>query len=163
MSQENVELIVRALEAYRAGGFAAGRGFLHPDFEMVRAGVQFTEAGTYRGYDAASESMLDYIGTFEDYRAEPEEFIDAGDHVVVAQTELGRARDSSVELREIVALLVQCGGRSFEPAPDGRRIHSGYVPHRSAGVCTGASHNSVSSSSSSSSVIDAPAISRLVM
>ena len=27
-------------------------------------------------------------------------FIDAGDHVVVAQTELGRARSSSVELRE---------------------------------------------------------------
>ena len=100
MSRENVEVIVRALEAYRSGGFAAGRRFLHPDFEMVRAGAQFTESGTYRGYDAASESMIDYIGAFEDYRAEPEEFIDAGDHVVVAQTELGRARSSSVELRE---------------------------------------------------------------
>ncbi|HWX97883.1 MAG TPA: nuclear transport factor 2 family protein [Solirubrobacteraceae bacterium] len=100
MSQENVEVIVRALEAYRAGGFAAGRGFLHPDFEMVRAGVHFTESGTYRGYDAASQSMLDYIDVFEGYRAEPEELIDAGDHVVLAQAEIGRARSSSVELRE---------------------------------------------------------------
>jgi ketosteroid isomerase-like protein len=100
MSQENVEVIKRALEAYRAGGFAAGRDFLHPDFELVRAGSQFTESGTYRGYDAASRSMLDYIGAFEEYRAEPEEFIDAGEHVVVAQTELARARTSSVELRE---------------------------------------------------------------
>lgn len=93
-------MIVRALEAYRAGGFAAGRGFLHPDFEMVRAGVHFTESGTYRGYDAASQSMLDYIDVFEGYRAEPEELIDAGDHVVLAQAEIGRARSSSVELRE---------------------------------------------------------------
>jgi len=93
-------VIVRALEAYRAGGFAAGRGFLHPDFEMVRAGVHFTESGTYRGYDAASQSMLDYIDVFEGYRAEPEELIDAGDHVVLAQAEIGRARSSSVELRE---------------------------------------------------------------
>jgi ketosteroid isomerase-like protein len=100
MSQENVDVIIRALEAYRVGGFAAGLGFLHPDFEMVRAGVHFTESGTYRGYDAASESMLDYIGAFEDYRAEPEEVIDAGDHVVVAQTESGRPRTGSVELRE---------------------------------------------------------------
>jgi ketosteroid isomerase-like protein len=100
MSQENVEVIMRAMEAYRAGGFAAGRDYLHPNFEMVRAGVQFTESGTYRGYEAASESMLDYIGAFDEYRAEPEEYIDAGDHVVVAQTELGRARRSSVELSE---------------------------------------------------------------
>src|SRR6478752_1950219 len=100
MWQENVELVIRAMEAYRAGGFAADRGFLHPDFEMVRAGIQFTESGTYRGYEAASESMTDYMGAFDDYRTEPEEFIDAGDHVVVAQTELGRARSSSVELRE---------------------------------------------------------------
>ena len=100
MSRENVELVVRAMDAYRAGGFAAGREFLHPDFEMVRAGIHFTESGTYRGYDAASESMMDYIGAFEDYQTEPEEFIDAGDRVVVAQTELGRARSSSVQLRE---------------------------------------------------------------
>ena len=58
MSRENVELVVRAMDAYRAGGFAAGREFLHPDFEMVRAGIHFTECGTYRGYDAASESMM---------------------------------------------------------------------------------------------------------
>ena len=100
MSHENVEVIIQALEAYRAGGFAAGRAFLHPDFELVRSGFHFTESGTYRGYEAASESMMDYIGAFDDYRAEPEEFIDAGDHVVVAQTELGRARSSRVELRE---------------------------------------------------------------
>jgi ketosteroid isomerase-like protein len=73
---------------------------LHPDFEMVRAGMQFPESGTYRGYEAAMKSMRDFMGAFEDYRADPEEFIDAGDNVVVAQREVGRARTSSVELRE---------------------------------------------------------------
>jgi ketosteroid isomerase-like protein len=100
MSQLNVDVIVRAVQAYREGGFAAVRDFLHPEFEMVRAGTHFTESGTYRGYDAATESMQDYMGVFESYRTEPEEFIDAGEHVVFAQTEVGRPRSSSVELSE---------------------------------------------------------------
>jgi ketosteroid isomerase-like protein len=100
MSQENVEVVRRAWEAYREGGFAAGRDFLHRDFEMVRSGTAYPESGTYRGYEAAMNSMQDYRGAFEDHRTEPEEFIDAGDHVVVAQSERGRARSSSVELQE---------------------------------------------------------------
>ncbi len=112
MSQENVEIVQRAWEAFREGGFAAVRGLMHPDFEMVRSGVQFTESGTYRGYAAAMESMQDYMGAFENHRTEPEEFIDAGDQVVVAQSERGRARSSSVELRETwYAVCTLCEGR----------------------------------------------------
>ena len=99
MSLENVEIVRRTWEAYREGGFAAARRFLHPDFEMVRTGIQFTESGTYRG-DEAAKSMQDWMSAFQDYRVEPEEFIDAGDRVVVAQREFGRARTSSAELRE---------------------------------------------------------------
>jgi ketosteroid isomerase-like protein len=99
MSQENVEIVKRTWEAFREGGFPAVRGLVHRDFEMVRSGIQFTESGTYRG-DAAMESMQDYMGAFEDHSTEPEEFIDAGNMVVVAQRERGRARASSVELRE---------------------------------------------------------------
>ena len=91
---------MRAWEAFREGGFASVRRLLHPDFELVRSGIQFTESGTYRGYEAAMRSMQDYMGAFEDHRTEPEEFIDAGDRVVVAQSERGRARSSSVELHE---------------------------------------------------------------
>lgn len=100
MSQENVEIARRAWEAFRVGGFPAVRGLLHSDFEMVRTGIQFTESGTYRGYEAAMESMQDFTGAFDDHVAEPEEFIDAGDMVVVAQRERSRARASSVELLE---------------------------------------------------------------
>jgi len=99
MSLENVEVVRRAWEAYREGGLEAGRRFMHPDFEMVRSGIQFTESGTYRG-DQAGESMQDWISAFDDYRVEHEEFIDAGDRVVVAQSEFGRARSSNVELQE---------------------------------------------------------------
>ena len=100
MSQESVEIVKRALEAFREGDFAAVRGLLHRDFEMVRSGIQFTESGTYRGYEAAMESMQDYMGAFDDYRTEPDEFIDAGSMIVVAQRERARGRASSVELRE---------------------------------------------------------------
>ena len=77
--------------------------------------------------------------------------------------------DRSVELRQVVTLLTDRGGRFLEPAPyrarvhDRLHLHRTQTPQRSAGVCTGASHSAVSSSSSASSVIETPAISRLVM
>ena len=42
-------------------------------------------------------------------------------------------------------------------------ITAAHAPQRSAGVCTGASQSEISSSSSSSTVTDAPAISSEVM
>src|ERR1700722_11177033 len=96
----NVDLVRQAWQGCRDGGFMAVRPLLHAGFEMTRSGINFPESGTYRGYEAAMSSMRDYMGAFEDHRTEPEEFIDAGDHVVVAQSEHGRARSGSVELRE---------------------------------------------------------------
>ena len=62
------------------------------------------------------------------------------------------------------------GGGLAHPGDDGGGVHDGqgrhdrlHAPQRSAGVWTGASHSAVSSSSSSSSVSDAPAISSDVM
>jgi ketosteroid isomerase-like protein len=103
MSQENVA-IVRALhEAVAEGGLDAAREFMHSDFEMSQLPLH-PGAGTYRGGRAAAESMESWIGTLDEFRWEAEEFIDAGDRVVVVVRERGRVE--AVELFSITALAL---------------------------------------------------------
>lgn len=85
------------LEAVAEGGFDAARDLMHPNFEMSQLPLH-PEAGTYRGATAAAESMEAWIGTFEEFRWEVEEFIDAADRVVVVVREQGRGRGSGVAL-----------------------------------------------------------------
>ena len=104
MSRENVEIVRRMLDAYTQGGFAAVAEFVHPDFEMRQIATHFL-GGTFRGADAA-KSMTDFTRHFEDFRADPEEFIDAGDdRVVVALRESGRPRGATVELDQLFGIV----------------------------------------------------------
>jgi ketosteroid isomerase-like protein len=58
---------------------------------------------TYRAGDVW-KAMLEFAESFEDFRAEAEEFIDAGDRVVVAVRERGRAR-GGVEFEHVFGIL----------------------------------------------------------
>jgi ketosteroid isomerase-like protein len=103
MSAENIEIVRRMLEAYAQGGFAAVSEFTHPDFEMRFMAHHPLGGRTYRAGEAG-QSMLEFAESFEDFDAEAEELVDAGDHVVVALRERGRAR-GSVELEQIFGIL----------------------------------------------------------
>ena len=82
MSQENVEIVRAVGNALAEGGFDAAGDLMHPDFEMSQLPLH-PEAGTYRGWKKAVESMQAWVETFEEFRWEADEFIDAGDRVVV--------------------------------------------------------------------------------
>jgi ketosteroid isomerase-like protein len=104
MSQENVEIVRRMHRAWTEGGFPAVAEFTHPDFEMRQMAHHFL-GGTYRGADAA-RSMTDFTLYFEDFRAEPEEFIDIGNNrVVVAIRERGRPHGATVELDQVFGVI----------------------------------------------------------
>jgi ketosteroid isomerase-like protein len=77
MSREDVETVRRFFEAYERGGLEAVRGFVHRDFEMVQL-PRHPEAGAYVGEDAA-QSVEAWRESFEGFRIETEELIDAGD------------------------------------------------------------------------------------
>jgi 2-(1,2-epoxy-1,2-dihydrophenyl)acetyl-CoA isomerase len=96
MSDQNVKLVRDLHEAVAEGGFEAARDFLHPDFQMSQLPLH-PEAGTYRGPPAV-ESMQAWMASFEEFRWEAEEFIDAGDRVVVVIRERGRGRGGGVAL-----------------------------------------------------------------
>ena len=96
MSQENVELVRELHKAVSDGGFESAGEFLHADFEMSQLPFH-PEAGIYRGR-AAAGSMEAWMSSFEGFRWEAEEFIDAGDRVVVIVRERGTARGGGVPL-----------------------------------------------------------------
>ena len=55
------------------------------------------EGGLYHGHEGVRQFFRDWLGSFETYRAQAEEVIDAGDKVVVGFRVSGRGKGSGVE------------------------------------------------------------------
>lgn len=99
MSEESIDLIRRGYEAYARGDFPAVFALLHPEVEIYQTGL-LPWGGTYRGHEQARE-FFRRLNEYTEGRPEPEEFIAAGDEVVVIGRLRGRARASgrSYDLR----------------------------------------------------------------
>jgi ketosteroid isomerase-like protein len=98
MSQQNVELVRRLFAEWEKGRFWDMTDVYAPDVEwrwsrhaaMLRSG-----SATYRGLPAIGTAMREWVSEWGLFRLTAEEFIDAGDHVVVlsmVHAELKEAR-----------------------------------------------------------------------
>ena len=90
MSQENVEIVRVALEAYNRGDWVAMLKLGAPDCELDWSRSIGPQRGVYRLNDFA---QLNIGGSFESARTEPEEIIDAGDQVITPLIGYFRGRD----------------------------------------------------------------------
>jgi ketosteroid isomerase-like protein len=97
MSQENVEIIRRSLEAFQQGGLDASLRFYDPEVTWEEAQDE-PEAETYRGHDGIRALAQKWMVPFDDLRIEPEEFIDAGEAVVMPYRFRGRERSSGTDV-----------------------------------------------------------------
>jgi ketosteroid isomerase-like protein len=94
MSQENVEIVRRFYEAISRGDYAGALARLAPD---VVYGV--LQEGPSHGPDAVRAMWDRWESEWQEGGTTvPEEFIDAGDRIVVAVHESGRARGSGIEV-----------------------------------------------------------------
>ena len=102
MSQENVELARRGYaalnEAYQTGEFlSAVQEFCDPEIVLRPSGI-LPESSEMRGH----EGLLRFAGlqteAFEEFWVEPQEFIDAGDRVVVPVRFGGLAQHTGLEV-----------------------------------------------------------------
>ena len=83
MSNQNVDGVRGVYEAFAKGDVPGVLGFLSPDIEWTEA-EGFPYGGTYKGPNAVLEGVFMRLGTeWDGYSAIPDEFIDAGDIVVV--------------------------------------------------------------------------------
>ena len=88
MSQENVEIVRRHMEAYLSGDNKTALAAYDPQVEFD-ASLR-PEGHVYRGREGVAEAMRVWSGTWEDWNVEVEEIIDAGDHVLLIARESGR-------------------------------------------------------------------------
>ena len=103
MSQENVEIVRAAYDAYNRGDLDAALVDAAPEFELDWTRAVGPQRGVYR-LDQVRAFFVDFLEAFESTRVEPDEFIEAGDQVVVPQTGYIRGRDG-IEVTARVALI----------------------------------------------------------
>jgi len=99
MSQEDVEVARRSLEAVKRGDFEAALQDAAPDFEYDLSRAVGPWRGVY-GRDGALSMIRDIVESWEWVRVEPHERIEVGEHVVTPWTMRGAGRDGiEVEAR----------------------------------------------------------------
>ena len=111
MSQENVEVVREAFKAFSEEDREMGAQLVDPEVEFLG-----TVGGLQEGQIAHGQSEIDQkfeaedLEAWEERRLEAEEFIDAGDDVVVLLHEYRRGRGSGVELESKTAVVVAVSG-----------------------------------------------------
>ena len=99
MSQENVEVVRRAYEAFSHAGLDALVEHFHADAEYDATAAIGPYAGMYYGRAAIRNFLADYFESWEYVRMEPEDFIEVGeDHVVVLLRLQMRGKGSGIEV-----------------------------------------------------------------
>ena len=93
MSQENVDLLKRGIEAFNRGDMDGMLAALDPDLEFVTAGLFPGVAPVYRGHDGWRAFWEDFRGTWESLSVETNDVVDAGDRIVLLMTFDARGRN----------------------------------------------------------------------
>jgi ketosteroid isomerase-like protein len=65
-------------------------------WDMTRS--QVPGMGLYQGKEGVRQFFQEWLGTFGDFYARAEEFVDAGDHIVVRMRQGGRGTESGVDV-----------------------------------------------------------------
>jgi ketosteroid isomerase-like protein len=100
MSQENVEVVRRVIEAHDRGDFATVLAAYDPGIEwhLARALAGFDFEPVYHGHEGVRAFWRQWFAAWETASFKYEEFIDAGDSVVTILSQRMRGRTSGIEL-----------------------------------------------------------------
>jgi ketosteroid isomerase-like protein len=89
----NFDLARRSYDAFARDDIDAVLADMHPDVEWHQA-QGLPHGGFYKGVDAVRRAIFDPLDEewWDDFRADPDEFIDAGDQIVVIGRYTARAK-----------------------------------------------------------------------
>ena len=106
MSQENVEIVRRHIEAFRRGDPPGALSQLDPYVVWDASRIALLDVSVAYGHEEFSQTIRHYIGAFEDYDYELERLTDLGSGAVLAVvTEEGRGKSSGVPVQRSFAPL----------------------------------------------------------
>jgi ketosteroid isomerase-like protein len=105
MSEQDIEVIRWLYERFAQGDFWAGREVFDPEIEWRWSPRMeaITGARTYRGLAGVEAATRDWFEAWDLFWVEAEEFISAGDAIVVLTRQHGRAKGSDRTLDEEAA------------------------------------------------------------
>ena len=121
MSQENVEIVKRALDFMGRRDWPGITDLIDPNVELHGSVGGLEEGKILRGYGEISQAFdIEDRDVWDEHRIEPREFIDVGDRVVVLHREYQRGKGSGVEIVIDTASIVDLS--------DGRIVRmQGYI------------------------------------
>jgi ketosteroid isomerase-like protein len=98
MAQGDVEVIKRAVDAYRSRDIEALLPFLDEEIEFSSAIVGPAEGNRHRGHEQMRQWHADSLESFDELVLELTEFRDLGDRVLAFGRIRARGRESGLEL-----------------------------------------------------------------
>ena len=101
MSQENITVIRGMYESFSKGDVTSVLGQMHQHIEWREAeNFIYADRSPYRGPQAVLEGVFMRLASeWADFKVMPEEWLDAGNHIVVLGTYSGRHKDTGREVR----------------------------------------------------------------
>jgi ketosteroid isomerase-like protein len=107
MSQENVEIVRRAYEAFSRGDFEAWLESVHQDAELHEAS-EIPDTAVYRGHDGLRRWAESVNQLVSDWHWTPEEFIYQGEDAVLIRVRLAfRSAGADVPLEQVIFHLIE--------------------------------------------------------
>jgi ketosteroid isomerase-like protein len=112
MSQENVELVREAFESFLGGDLGKATQLVDPEVEFHGTVGGLEEGRVAYGLPHAVRTFWgeEDLEAWDERHLEAEEFIDAGDDVVVLLHEYRRGRRSGIELETDTAVVCEVNG-----------------------------------------------------
>jgi ketosteroid isomerase-like protein len=107
MSQENVKIAKRCVDAFDRRDLDELAETVTADFEWVGAFLGVVEGGSYRGGEGLARYFCEAEETWESFSVSGEEFCDLGDTVLVRGRMEGRGRGSGVEVDTPYTMVVE--------------------------------------------------------
>jgi ketosteroid isomerase-like protein len=107
MSQENVEIVRAAYDAYNARDMDALRELYDPDAIIVRGLAGWPEPGPFVGREDVMRAFENLRGAWDSDTLEDVRLIDAGDRVVGRQTWRGIGRGPELNMDQTVIITLR--------------------------------------------------------
>jgi ketosteroid isomerase-like protein len=93
MSRENVELVRGGFDAFQQGDLSRMLDLMADDLVTYRADP---DGATYHGKEGFLRATADWTEDFDEWSVTPEEFIDAGNGVLVRVRQMARGQASGI-------------------------------------------------------------------
>jgi ketosteroid isomerase-like protein len=103
ISEQNVEILRRAYEAFNSEDIGRILAFAHPDFETAVPPELSAEPDIYRGHDGIRRYFRTFQDAMDEIRFEPERFWDVGESVVAVVGLNAKGRQSGISVEQRLA------------------------------------------------------------